>query len=736
MSLLFGTPIAAGLWLIILTMGYGLAGFIPSVDRLTRLTVASLVGLAWVILGVSVVGAIVPLSGATVWLIWAPTLLTLLIPTTRMQLWTDICSLSKSSQFFAAITGLALLWITLLLPCIVYPDLVFFDGKTNHDNFFWCVAAEYLQQHTYLSAHAQNRDHPLFNLVGSIIGWKPSWGRMGAEGFLALMSSTVLQSPVQLYNFMVSSLALPWVLTVIAIARRMGLPPLNFWPMVIVCFCQPVLFFFIANGNLPNLFGAIFAGGLWLVMLLISASPPRILPFAAAGALLTHGLLCSYPEIVPFAFVPITLLVAWHLFHASTNRTRPFILLVVIVLAGFCLNPLTTARAWNGFWSSIVQVRKDAIWANVFAPLTFAGYVPSLITLAMPSVKLYGIIGGVAASLGVLTSFVLLIKRTSQRALLLISLSGFFAMLVYTLVNSFGYGWQKSVQFFGIPLAVLFPALLVNLVWGEFFSGHSRKLVQVAVLATLSVMLHGMIGTAAENLKSAGNKGLTRQLLSLRDRMTHEYPGQPLYIDGATFRASFFHSMWSARLFAGNPLVFLSRQDQAGGYLRDSIALDNPTALAPTGFYYVAANWAKAFDYEPPSLFEDRVGSLIKNHNLVTEFTGFYRPSGVPQMTADNFSITLFPYADGWLEFTLEPNGTPSGDCHVRGSASTDSGVESIETIMDVSRHLVVRFPLKAGTRNILTARISGAPPVDLDGDDPPYPFQILNVRSTRTPTP
>jgi hypothetical protein len=708
----------------------------PSMDRLTRLAVASLAGLAWVILGVSVLGAIVPLSGGAVWLVWAPALLTLLIPTTRKQLGADVAALSKSSQFYAATTGLAILWITLLLPCIVYPDLVFFDGKTNHDNFFWCIAAEYLQHHNYLSPPVESRDFPLFNTVNSIIGWKPGWGRMGAEGFLALMSGTVLQSPVQLYNFIVSSLVLPWVLAALAIARRMGLRPLNFWPMVMVCFCQPVLFFFIANGNLPNLLGTIFGGGLWLLALMICEARVRVWPLVVTGVLLTHGLLCCYPEILPFALVPVGLLAAWRFIQASPDRTKPVLLLSLLIVGGFCLNPLTTIRAWNGFWNSIDQVRQDTSWANVFAPLSFAGYVPSLITLAMPSAKLYGLIGGLAASIGVLTSFTLLIRRTPQRALLLVSLSGFFAMLVYTLVNSFGYGWQKSVQFFGIPLAVLFPVLLVGFAQEKISSGRSRKLTQVAVLATLLVMLHGMIGTAAENVKSAGNKGLTRQLLSLRDRMALEYPGQPLYIDGATFRASFFHSMWSARLFAGNPLVFLSRQDQAGGYLRDSIVLDNPTVLASAGFYYVASNWAKAFDYEPASLIEDRVGSLLKRHNLVTGFTGFYRTSGVPQMTADNFSITIYPYADGWLEFTLEPNGTPSGDCRLRGKASTGSGVESIDVTLDASQRLTVRFPLKAGTRNILAARITGAPPVDLDGDDLPYPFRILNVQSVRASAP
>jgi hypothetical protein len=48
----------------------------------------------------------------------------------------------------------------------------------------------------------------------------------------------------------------------------------------------------------------------------------------------------------------------------------------------------------------------------------------------------------------------------------------------------------------------------------------------------------------------------------------------------------------------------------------------------------------------------------------------------------------------------------------------------------------VVRFPLKAGSRNAIAVRVSGAPPVDLEGEDPPYPFLVLDVQSARLTVP
>lgn len=309
-------------------------------------------------------------------------------------------------------------------------------------------------------------------------------------------------------------------------------------------------------------------------------------------------------------------------------------------------------------------------------------------------------------------------------------------MLAYTILTSFGYGWQKSVQFFGINLSVLFPVLLAGKIHDAFRRTETRWPARIVLAASLAILVHGMSGSILESLKSAGYKGLTRSLLTLRYRIAREFPGQPMYIDGPTFRSFFFHSMWSARLFAGNPLVFFSREDEDGGYLRDFVTLANPTTLAPTGLYYVDANWARAFDYQPVPLVKDRVGVLLRKHNLVPETAGFYRTTGVPTMAEAGFSLTIYPYADGWLEFILEPNGQPLGECRLEGSATTDAKVEQTTAMLDGRRHLTVRFPLKANTRNAIAVQISGAPAVDPEGDDPPFPFRVLEVNSGRIEKP
>ncbi len=740
MIVLTGIAIAGTLSLLLFFAGYVVAGFLRTEGRLTRLAVASLVGLAWLILCVSVIGAVAPMNGPELWLVWLPGLAAWLIPTTRAQLLQDIRTTLRDAALPAALGGLALLCASLLLPYLIYPDLVFYDGRPNHDSFFWCIGAEYLQHHDYLSGSANpapNYDYPLFNSVYAILSAKPAWGRIGAEGLLTLTAGMFGRTPLEVYNFAVTALAPCWILTVLAVARRIGLGRLNRWLLGFVCFCQPLFVFFFANGNLPNLLGALFSGALWLLALLLAEIPARSRwPLVIAGILCVHGLLCSYPELLPFALLPVGLFAVWHCVRQTPGGGRLVGSLVIIVIVGLCLNPLTTGRAWNGFWNSVALVREDNHWANLFGKLGQAEYVPSVVTLAMSNMHNLGPVGGALASLAVLLSLAILLREGKRTTVVLLSFSGFAVLLGYTLLKSFDYGWQKSVQAAAIPLAALFPGLLAGAAQAAFVRPGGARWRQAALAGTMVVMAYAMVGHAIGIAKSAADKGLTVPLLGLRERLAKEMPGQVITIDGATFRAGFFHSMWSARLFSRQPLVFLSQLDQPGGYLRDSVRLANPLPPKPDTLYYVAADWARAFDYQPDSLVADRVGALVRQHNLVTESAGFYRSTGVPDKTEARFSLTIYPVADGWLEFTLVPDGKPVGRCELRGEVVTAAGTQTCQATADASGQIVVRFPLKGGTSNRISAQIDGGPPVDPANEQTKFPFLVRSVRSGRAAAP
>ncbi len=132
----------------------------------------------------------------------------------------------------------------------------------------------------------------------------------------------------------------------------------------------------------------------------------------------------------------------------------------------------------------------------------------------------------------------------------------------------------------------------------------------------------------------------------------------------------------------------------------------------------------------------DRVGALVRQHNLVTEQTGFYRSTGVPEKAEASFSLAIYPAADGWLEFTLVPDDTPAAQYVLRGQVVTPQGTETCNATADAQGRLVVRFPLKGGQSNRISAQIEGGPLVHPANDQTRYPFLITQVRSGRTPGP
>ena len=57
MTFLFGTSIAGSLCLMMIMAGYLVAGFLPAENYLTRLALANLTGLAWLLFAASILGA-------------------------------------------------------------------------------------------------------------------------------------------------------------------------------------------------------------------------------------------------------------------------------------------------------------------------------------------------------------------------------------------------------------------------------------------------------------------------------------------------------------------------------------------------------------------------------------------------------------------------------------------------------------------------------------------------------
>src|SRR5690606_24199544 len=126
---------------------------------------------------------------------------------------------------------------------------------------FWISAAEHLKRHSYMELPLINALRPLTNATPAIIGWHPTWGRMGAEGLLAFTSSIIGLAPVKLYLAATATLLIPWIAAVFLTVRTCFCGKLGMLATCARVVLQPVFVFFHGNSNLPNFVGAVMAAG-------------------------------------------------------------------------------------------------------------------------------------------------------------------------------------------------------------------------------------------------------------------------------------------------------------------------------------------------------------------------------------------------------------------------------------------------------------------------------------------
>lgn len=717
--------------LLMLLSGYAVCGA-SGAGRMTRLLLAPVSGLALQLWSVSVINLAWPLTQTASLLVLWPVVLVFVVPKLRRTLIDDLAAAASNARARAAAAGMVAIALALVVPLMAYPDLVFFDGTSNHDNFFWVVGAEYLQSSLY-SIHHHSPELPRWlGVVPVILGLEPAWGRIGAEAWGAAMSGVVGTLPIRWYTGGVAALVLTWVTTTLALARATGWLPRTVLGTMAGCALQPLLVFFIFNGNLPNLLGTLCGGGLLVAARFAVGADESLRRLGIILIpLLLHATLVSYPEVAPFVGLPAALVVvgAWIRPRIPYPRSRMIGHITAAVLGGLLINPISTWRAFHGFLASFAFARADGGWPNIFSVLSPLSYFPASLTLATNLLDDWSPIWGAVWTLLLLASVALAWRCARDRWLAVASISGFLALVIYTLATDFSYGWQKASQFSGLALAALFPFGVMS---GWMNAPIRLRLVKLAGAAACCFLAfraaHSHVQFA---IRVAAEKGITATMLDVRESALGRTP-DPVLVIGDTFRAPYFQSMWAMYLFSNGEILCPEGAAHDGGYLTDHVGRYDPTHPPPNAGHYIGREWADAFCTDLERTAQDRVYALLPTINHVRLLQGFDPRhdlgglKGVPKLAGRALKLAVRPVHDGVLELTLRPFDRDqrwSGTLMTRAAAETRSSA----ILADPDGRLVIRAELMAGIETLVEVDLSTDTPAGrLHGE---YPFAVEQIR-------
>lgn len=637
--------------------GYWLAARLTDATAAERIATATLIGLSLLLWNVAIINFYKPLSGIWSWICLWPVVPTFVIPNVRHLLLQDAMSMARSRNVRIAAAFATVFVAMLLWPLIADPTVVFYDGTSNHDSFFWISAAEHLKRNSYMQLPLTSPIHPLNNATPAIIGWHPIWGRMGSEGLLALVSAVVGASPIKVYLIATTTLVVPWLASTFLAVRTFWSTRLSTLAIFGMVALQSVFVYFHGNANLPNLVGALMGSaavistrrsldikqgrGTWLILL----------------ALTVHGLICSYPEMLPFAVLPSALL--W-LRSCCLIRERPLwstrAATAFAWIGGIVINPASSIRGWIGFVSSFNTARANQNWGNLFEPLSYTEYFPALATLAVETSKMLGPVVGLLLSGALITGVVFAFRRATDRIGALFTISGSIALLAYTFYSGFNYGWQKTVQFGGAFWPALLPVAVIQALV-ELKPDNTRlRMVRKALLLSV-VAFFGLatIMSCLEGYKWSRRKVITNDWFTVKEYAKKHLKDAAVMVDGATFRMSFFHGMWATYFLQDSALCFAGRGHENGGYVRDTVLNESRSAVPMPSAYLVSREWMETFDANSECVVKGDTVALIRDSNRILLLQGLQPENGIPETAQGVFSIVVRPHSGSQLSFKLSP---------------------------------------------------------------------------------
>lgn len=659
------SPLAG--WLFLLTVaaviflsGYWL-NFLNLADTLAeRLALAAVAGLATLLMTAAGVNLFRPLAGLWLGVCLLPAAGTLLWPRTRHALLADLRSLIRSRSGLMALALAAGFLALLLRPTLKDQSALFYDGTTNHDSFIWITSGESLQQHTYMEEPGLNQTRPWMNMADDNVGWYPRRGQLGTETLLALTSGLAGTTPLHTCLYFAAALFLPWCAAVYLAVTTFYRAHLSRAAIAALVLLQPIFVFFYANSNLPNLLGAMMGAAVVIAteQALRAASPRQRLGWCLLLVLGFHGQVAAYPEMIPFVLLPCGLLWLrpWFARRWASARINGGWAAAAFLVGGV-INPVLAVRAWHGFQYSFNTARADVIFANLLEPLSAAEHLPGLATLSIPAALALGTSAGTALTLLLLAAAAAGWWRARDRLGALFTLAGSGALVTYTLLTGFHYGWQKSVQFGAVFVVALVTAPLLDTQFDRWREGGWRRLSAGVCLAGLIAFFAAATALNFQQIQDwSRQKKLSRDWFELRQLSATTLREQPVLVEAASFRMPFFHSMWATYFLSSSRTYFAKRGGEGGGYLRLGVLDESAVPGGRPAALLVGRRWAESFDANSPRLLTGREYILLREANRVTALQGVYPLNGYPDRASTRFSIEITPHSPSQMRLTLTPD--------------------------------------------------------------------------------
>ena len=553
----------------LMATGFGFARGFQTLSSAERLAVAMLAGLGAIIWAVSIVNLALPLAGAWGWLCVLPLAGPLARAEARRQLGADLAGVFFNRRGAAVVAGTGAFLAALLWPLWSRPEVVFYDGTSGHDAFFWIVGAEHLKRHTYLQPAVTNAVFPLFYSIESSTGLRPVWGRMAGEGLLALLSNLTGASPLKIYVAGSAALFFPWVAAVFLVARTFLGGRFSAGSAVALVTLQPAFIFFQANGNLPNLLGVIAGAGVVVALARCWAEASSRHGWLRLFVLSGHALMCAYPEMLPAIALVGGLLVARAWWRAGAQRDGT----VARALAGatalvLVVNPVTTLRAWSGLASSLAVSTQPEARNSLFDTVAGAAWPPAMATLSVAFGQWIGAVGGGVCCVVLAAAVALALLWARDRFGAAALLAGAAAIVAYTVATGFSYGWQKAAQFSGVFVAALVP--FGAMLGGQESDACARRWRRPVLAATMALFAAATAANLDYVYRWSARKYLTRDWFAAREFSRMALRNVPVRVETQTFERPFFYTMWAA-YFLDDSRLYFTRERVSGGYLRPSV---------------------------------------------------------------------------------------------------------------------------------------------------------------------